>query len=176
MTTPTEPEPSAAPARPGFRRLLPVLALALVAVLMAGANGYVWYAVQRNAATETARQQGLAASRDAARLLFSYDYRSLAKDFSMGLSLTTGPFRQQYQDTTTKVVTDVAKKYHAVVQATVVQAGVVRADPSTVVTLVFVNQVTTSTRVTGQKVDLSRVRMTLDHVGGRWLVAKVEAL
>ena len=154
----------------------PVLALLLTTVLMAVAAGFVWFQVHRHDATETARRAGLEASRDAARVLFSYDYRTLAKDFSAGKAVTTGKFRAQYADTTTKVVTPVATEKKAVVKAEVVNAGVVRASTDEVVTIVFVNQVTTSSLQAGPKVDLSRVRMTLRHVGGRWLVATVDAL
>jgi Mce-associated membrane protein len=155
---------------------LPVVALLLMTVLMAAATAFLWLKVNEKDRTEDARRAGLEASRDAARLLFSYDYRTLDKDFSTGRALTTGEFRSQYDKTTTKVVADVAKQYKAVVKANVVSAGVVRATPSTVVTVVYVNQVTTSTRVTGEKVDLSRVRMTLQRSGGRWLVTAVNAL
>jgi Mce-associated membrane protein len=143
---------------------------------MAAATAYVWLQVRDHSRAETARRAGLEASRDAARLLFSYDYRTLDKDFSTGRALTTGAFRKEYEKTTSKVVSDVAKQYKAVVKANVVSAGVVRATPDTVVTVVYVNQVTTSTRVTGEKLDLSRVRMTLRHVGDRWLVDRVDAL
>jgi Mce-associated membrane protein len=163
--------------RRGRRRIgLPVVALLLMTALMAAATGYLWLQVRDHDRRESARRSGLEASRDAARLLFSYDYRTLDKDFATGRELTTGEFRKQYEKTTTKVVSDVAKQVKAVVKANVVSAGVVRATPDTVVTVVYVNQVTTSTRVTGEKLDLSRVRMTLRSVGGRWLVDRVDAL
>jgi Mce-associated membrane protein len=53
---------------------------------------------------------------------------------------------------------------------------VVRASANRVVVLLFVNQTTTSTRLDGPKVDLNRVRMTLDRVDGTWLVSDVDAL
>lgn len=159
------------------RRLsLPVLALMLVTLAVGIATGFLWLDVRENQQTEAARQAGLDASRDAARQLFSYDYRTLDKDFTTGRALTTGAFRTDYDKTTTKVVADVAKRYKAVVKANVINAGVVRASPDQVVTIVYVNQVTTSTQVTGEKVDLSRVRMTLVRSGDRWLVTKVDAL
>jgi Mce-associated membrane protein len=175
-TQPAAPSVLAALAHAAARIGVPAIALTLVTVLMAVATGFLWLQVQRHGEAESARKDGLAASRDAARLLFSYDYRTLDKDFSTGRALTTGAFREQYASTTTKLVTDVATQYKAVVQANVVQAGVIRATPSSVVTIVYVNQVTTSTRVTGDKVDLSRVKMTLTLVDNRWLVSKVEAL
>lgn len=155
---------------------LPVAALLLVTLGVGAATAFVWLDVQEKSQSESARRSGLDASRDAARQLFSYDYRTLDKNFSVGRALTTGGFRTDYDKTTTKVVADVAKRYKAVVKANVVNAGVVRASPDEVVTIVYVNQVTTSTQVTGEKVDLSRVRMTLVRSGGRWLVTKVDAL
>jgi Mce-associated membrane protein len=175
-------EPAAAPdviaphSPPSPWRSVPVLALLLTTVLMVVANGFVWYQVHQHSTVDDARRAGLEASRDAARVLLSYDYRTLSKDFSTGRSLTTGEFAKKYAETTTKVVTPVATKQKAVVKAEVVTAGVVRASTSTVVTIIYVNQVTTSSLSTAPKVDLSRVRMTLRHVGGRWLVSNVEAL
>ncbi|GAC1443256.1 MAG: hypothetical protein NVS3B26_08670 [Mycobacteriales bacterium] len=168
--------PARSPRATSPLRSAPVLALLLMTVLMAAATAVVWYQVNRHDATETARRQGLETSRDAARVLFSYDYRTLPKDFSAGLAITTGRFRAQYADTTSKVVTPVATAKRAVVKAEVVTAGVVRATPDTVVTIVYVNQVTTSSLQPGPKVDLSRVRMTVRDVGGQWLISNVEAL
>lgn len=153
-----------------------VLALLVTTLAMAVAAGLVWYQARQHDATEKARRAGLESSRDAARLLFSYDYRTLTKDFEAGKAITTGAFRKQYADTTTRLVTPVATEKKAVVKAEVVTAGVVRATPDLVVTIVYVNQVTTSSLTTGPKVDLSRVRMTLQRVNGRWLVSKVDAL
>ncbi|MEO6204899.1 MAG: hypothetical protein ABIO67_05895 [Mycobacteriales bacterium] len=164
------------PSRRWGRLRLPVIALVLVTLAVGVATAFVWLDVREKQQTEGARRTGLEASRDAARELFSYDYRTLDKDFSAGRALTTGAFRTDYEKTTTKVVADVAKRYKAVVTANVINAGVVRASPNEVVTIVYVNQVTTSTQVTGEKVDLSRVRMTVVRSGGRWLVTKVDAL
>lgn len=162
---------------PRRRRLTaPTIALLLTTVVMAIANGFIWYRVQQSNATENARRSGLEASRDAARVLFSYDYRQLDKDFAAGKALTTGAFAKQYAETTAKVVTPVATDKKAVVKAEVVTAGVVRATRTTVVTIVYVNQVTTSSLAQAPKVDLSRVRMTLTTVAGHWRVAKVDAL
>jgi Mce-associated membrane protein len=159
-----------------------VVALVLTTVLMALANGFVWYRVHQHSAADTARRAGLEASRDAARVLFSYDYRELDKDFAAGRRLTAnGPtkeerFKDQYAETTAKVVSAVAKEKKAVVKAEVVTAGVVSASPGKVVTIVYVNQVTTSSLAAAPKVDLSRVRMTMRKVDGHWLVSKVDAL
>ena len=69
-----------------------------------------------------------------------------------------------------------AEQYKVVVKAEVTAASVVRASDSQVVTLLFVDQTTTSTRLEGPKVDLNWVRMTLVEKDGKWLVSELDAL
>jgi Mce-associated membrane protein len=163
----------------GPRRGLAVLPLALLslgALLLAAGAVFLFLQVQQARATDEARQEALAASRDAARALFSYDHETLEQDFEKGIAFTTGDFREEYSETTQNVVKDVATRYQAVVSARVNEAGVISAGPDEVVVLVFLNQVTTSTRVEGEKIDQSRVRMRLVERGGDWLVDRVDAL
>lgn len=157
-------------------RWVPVAVLAVLVVLAAALAGTLFVQQRTSQQTETARDEGLTSSRAAARVLFSYDYRSLDKDFKAGLALTAGDFRNEYMRTTSTVVQPVAVQYKAVVRAEVVVAGVVSAKPHEATTIVFLNQTTTSTRVTGTKVDQSRVRMTVREIGGQWKVTAVTAL
>ncbi len=163
-------------AGPGRRLGLPVVLTAVLALLLLAAVAYLGWSLRQQQLTETARSQATAASREAARLLFSYDHAKLDEDFAKGLATTTGTFTEEYARTTKEVVAPVAKEYKAVVVADVVESAVIRAEPDQVTTLVFLNQATTSTRVTGQQVDQSRVRMTLVKRGDRWLVSAVKAL
>jgi Mce-associated membrane protein len=55
-------------------------------------------------------------------------------------------------------------------------ASVVSASADRAVILLFVNQVTTSTQVSGSRVDLNRVRMTLTRTADGWKVSAVDAL
>ena len=158
------------------RRLLPVLLVGLLALVLLAGTVALGLRLRAEQQTEQAREQAVAASRDAARLLFSYDHATLDDDFAKGLAVTTGEFRDEYSRTTKDVVAPVARQYKAVVQADVVESAVVEAEPDEVVTLVFLNQATTSTRVEGQQVDQSRVRMRLVERDGRWLVSEVKAL
>ena len=169
--TPEEPD---APASRGPSWPLVLLAAAVAALLVATALLAV--SLRRQSQTDRARQEALVAAKAAGAVLLSYDYRHLEADFARAKALTTGVFRGQYGDTTSKVVGPPALQYHAVVTAEVTMAGVVSAAPHAAVVLLFVNQTTTSTRVVGQKLDLNRVRLTMQETGGRWLVSKVEAL
>ena len=166
----------AAPAGRRSRAWLPLAALGAVVALLVGGTGYLAWQLRSEARAEEAREQATAAARDAARLLFSYDHETLEQDFEKGLSVTTGEFREQYQRTTSEVVSPVAEQYDAVVVAEVIEAAIVEASADRVTALVFLNQATTSTRVEGQQVDQSRVRMQLVREDGRWLVEGVGAL
>ncbi|TJZ57178.1 hypothetical protein FCH28_06955 [Streptomyces piniterrae] len=130
-----------------------------------------------------ARTEALAAAQKAAPAILSYDYRHLDKDFAAARSHITGDFEDKYRKTTTTVVAPTAKRYHGVVKATVAKpasgdpaASVVSASPDKVVVLLFMNQVTNSTQVSGSRVDLNRVRMTLQRTSDGWKVSAVDAL
>ncbi|MFF9805570.1 hypothetical protein ACF1G5_10610 [Streptomyces coeruleorubidus] len=177
------PQDRSEPGPGGRRRLLTlVLAVLLVAGLVAlAALGWQY---RDGRLTETARAEALAAAREAAPIVLSYDYRRLDKDFSRARAHLTGDFRDEYGKTTKTVVAPTAAKYHGVVKATVAAPGsggtpaasVVSASPDKVVVLLFVNQVTESTQVSGARVDQNRVRMTMDRTGDGWKVSALDAL
>ncbi|MDK1343767.1 hypothetical protein QNO09_10685 [Streptomyces sp. 378] len=177
------PQERSEPGPAGRRRLLTlVLAVLLVTGLVAlAALGWQY---RDGRLTETARTEALAAARKAAPIVLSYDYRRLDKDFSTARAHLTGDFRDEYGKTTKTVVAPTARKYHGVVKATVAAPGsggdpavsVVSASPDKVVVLLFVNQVTESTQVSGARVDQNRVRMTMDRTGDGWRVSAVDAL
>jgi Mce-associated membrane protein len=168
----------------GVRRAVvtAVLAVALIAVVAIGAVLTVQY---RDAIrTDHARTAAMAAAKREAPVIFSYDYRHLDQDFTKAEAFLTGSFRDQYAKTTQTVVKPTALQYHGVVKATVAQpadgsaaaVSVVSASPDQVVVLAFIDQSTTSTRVTGTQVDQNRVLLTLTHTSQGWLVSAVDAL
>jgi len=109
--------------------------------------------------------------------VLSYDHRRLDRDFAEAERLLTGPFAGDYAATSEKVVRPTAEQVRAVVTAEVAASAVVRAPSADrVVVLLFVDQTTTSTRLDGPKVDLNRVRMTMQRVGAEWKVAGIDAL
>ncbi|GGX31252.1 hypothetical protein [Streptomyces lomondensis] len=168
--------------RPWRRPLTLVLAVLLLAGLVAAAVLGRQYLDGRQAGQ--ARQQALAAARAAAPVVLSYDYRHLERDFARARTHLTGKFGDEYRRTTKAVVGPTARKYHGVVKATVAEpagggapaASVVSASADRAVVLLFVNQVTRSTQVTGSRVDLNRVRMTLTRTSEGWKVSAVDAL
>ncbi|MFE6174641.1 hypothetical protein [Streptomyces sp. NPDC056464] len=178
--TPQRPEK---PGKVGRRRLLTVLlGFLLVAGLVALAVLGWHYRDGRQ--TEAARTEAVAAARKAAPTILSYDHRHLDRDFAKARAHLTGGFSREYGKTTKTVVGPTAKKYRGVVKATIaapVSGGtpavsVVSASPDEVVVLLFVNQVTESTQVSGSRLDLNRVRMTMSHTTDGWKVSAVDAL
>ncbi|MGW2748768.1 hypothetical protein [Streptomyces sp. NPDC001450] len=183
------PEPEAdeqesAPGRPPRlpRLLTAALCLALAAALAVAA--VLAWQYRQGQQTARARAEALDTTRKAAPVVLSYDYRHLDRDFARARALLTGAFRDQYDKTTKTVVGSTARKYHGVVKAAVAAptdggapaVSVVSAAPDRVVVLLFVDQVTQSTQVSGSRLDLNRVRMTLTRTSGGWKVSAVDAL
>ncbi|MFD0435296.1 hypothetical protein [Streptomyces chartreusis] len=176
------PPKDEAEVHPRGRRLLTlVLGVLLLAALVATA--VLGWQYRDGSRTASARTQALAAAQKAAPLVLSYDYRHLDKDFARARAHLTGGFHTEYGKTTKAVVGPTAKKYRAVVKATIAApatgtpaASVVSASPDKVVVLLFINQVTESTQVSGARVDLNRVRMTMVRTDGGWKVSGVDAL
>ncbi|MFI9612356.1 hypothetical protein ACIHCM_11880 [Streptomyces sp. NPDC052023] len=159
--------------------VLSVLLLAGLLAVVALGQRY-----REGARDEQARVEALAAARKAAPVVLSYDHRHLDRDFAAARAHLTGAFRDEYGKTTRTVVGPTAAKYDGVVRATVARPGgggspaasVVSASADRAVVLLFVNQVTRSTQVTGSRVDLNRVRMTMTRTSGGWKVSAVDAL
>lgn len=187
------PEPSeesfeedAAPADGGQPRPRRLLTVVLGILLVAGlaAVGVLGWQYQDGRQAQSARAEALAAAQKAAPAVLSYDYRHLDRDFTAARTHLTGDFRDEYGKTTKTVVGPTAEKYRGVVKATVAApasgaapaASVVSASPDEVVVLIFVNQVTRSTQVSGSRVDLNRVRMTMSRTADGWKVSAVDAL
>jgi Mce-associated membrane protein len=150
------------------------LALSLVAVLLACALALV--TTRRDRSDVAAGSVALAAATKDAATILSYDYRHLPQDYAAATAVSTGSFRTDYQATTSKAVTPLATQTHAVVTAKVTTGGVVSSSSSRATILLFVDQTTTSNRLDAPKVDLNRVQLTLQKVGGRWLVSSLKAL
>ncbi|MFG2195895.1 hypothetical protein [Streptomyces sp. NPDC048639] len=180
------PDQDRGAARPRRERRYALLSagLALFVVAALAATAVLGLEYRDAGRTAGARTEALAAARKAAPEILSYDYRHLDRDFASAERHLTGPFREKYGKTTRTVVAPTAKRYHGVVKATVATpssgdapaASVVSASPDRVRVLLFMNQVTDSTQVSGPRLDLNRVRMTLQRTSQGWKVSAVDAL
>lgn len=112
-------------------------------------------------------------------LALGYDYRSLGKGLDKATALMTDDFGDEFRDTFAKSAARLARSKQAVTSATVRAAGLVDADADRATCLVYVDQALVSSATlkhpdTPVQVAQTRVRVTLRHVGDRWLVDGIE--
>lgn len=156
------------------RQVLVVLALA--ALVLSGAVFYLLNQVNDARAADEAGDEAVSSARAHAQDLLSYDYRSLDSDFQRGLAATTGGFHTQYQQTTSQLVRPQATQQKVIVQAAVMNAGLISTDGDSAQVLLFVDRVTTKAGQKKPTFNQDRVRMSMTKVNGKWLVSKLDAL
>jgi Mce-associated membrane protein len=140
-------------------------------VLAAAGVGYLWVLDSRADALDHARTGALRAAEAGIVPLLSYTGSSIDADLAEAQRYLTGDFRDEYTTLVRRVVAPVAKRDGIVTRAEVAAASVVSAERDRVVTLLFVTQTTQSTAVKEQRLDGSRLRVTLSEVDGRWLIS-----
>jgi Mce-associated membrane protein len=145
--------------------LLPGLAL-----LLAIAAAYLKDQVGLASESATARIESVAAAKESTIALLSYKPETAEKDLGAARDRTTGTFTDSYTQLTHDVVIPGAKQKHISAVAKVPAAASVSATPNHAVALVFIDQ--TVVMGADQPTDTaSSVRVTLDKIGGRWLIS-----
>jgi Mce-associated membrane protein len=170
-------EPDAADDEPPARgrrrirwsRLIAVLLPGLALVLASAAGFLKWQdASVRDAAL--ARAESVRAATDSTIALLSYRPDTVQKDLEAARGRLTGTFLDAYTKLTHDVVIPGAKQKQISAVATVPGAASKSATANHAVVLVFVNQ----TVIVGQDAptnSASSVRVTLDKIGGCWLIS-----
>jgi Mce-associated membrane protein len=142
----------------------------LIALVASAAAGYLLLSRDR---AETARQDALAAARQYAVDLTTYDFATVDADFQRFARHGTKAFRASYAET-------IAASEPAIVKAqtrslgTVVGAGLESYSHDRASVLLAVDQALRSATKPGATVDRSRLRMTLVRSGDGWLVSAVK--
>jgi Mce-associated membrane protein len=139
-------------------------------LLIAMAAGYLkWFdSTARN--SQRAGVESVRTATDDAIAMLSYRPDSVEKDATAALDRLTGPFKDHYSVLTTDFVIPESKQKRISSSATVKAAASVRASPDRAVVLLFVNQTVTVGNDPPSNTD-SNVRMTLDKIGGKWLIS-----
>jgi Mce-associated membrane protein len=185
--TPEEPteesadtgEPTSSGRRIDWPRVVAYGVLPALALLLAMGAGYLkWmdnsasYGVLDPASNSPA-SQSMQVAKDSTIAMLSYKPDSVEQQLNGARELLTGDFRDQYTSLINDVVIPGAKQKQISAVASVPAVASVSADPNRAVVLVFVNQ----TVVVGQDPPTdtaSSVRVTLDKVGDRWLIAQFD--
>ena len=180
--TADEASVSAEPEKPKRRiqwaRVFAFGVLPAVALLLAMGAGYLKWMdnsarVDDITNAESPARQAMQAAKDSTIALLSYKPDTVEQQLTAARDLLTGDFRDSYTSLTNDVVIPGAKQKQISAVATVPAMASASANSNHAVVLVFVNQ----TVVVGQDAPTdtaSSVRVTLDKVGGRWLISKFD--
>lgn len=156
--------------------------LLVVCLLLAAVVGYAWWRAQRVTGPSTAgavissvaaRDSGLRAAGPLTERVLSYGWQTFADDVAATRSVLAPGFRSEYLDTMAEVRAETVAN-EVTLEADAVATSVVSASDSRVVALVFVDQVTTAKGATKERVDASRVMVTVTRGGGDWRIAELE--
>ncbi len=157
----------------GVRRWVRLLAYgvlpALVLLLVVGTGYLKWFDGSTHAAqlgAVDARQAAI----DSTIAMLSYRPDTVDRDLGAAAGRLTGGFKDSYTKLVHDVVIPGSKQQQITAQATVPAAATVSASGHHAVVLVFADQTITIGHDTPSNT-ASRVRVTLDNVGGQWLIA-----
>jgi Mce-associated membrane protein len=166
-------QPSGAARHVGWSRALVCLVLPALALLLAAAAGFLKWQDGTAREAAAARTESVRAATDSTIALLSYKPDTVEKDLGAARSRLTGSFLNAYTSLTHDVVIPGAKQKQISAIATVPAAASTSATESHAVVLLFVNQ----SVIIGQDAPTSTassVRVTLDKVGGRWLISQFD--
>ncbi|MEU8897832.1 h domain protein [Nocardia sp. NPDC048505] len=156
----------------GTRGLIAAVAGVLVAaaLVVIGINGYRYWDDRR---AEQARGEVVDVAARSVSAMFTYDFNTVDKELPKAADALSPKFREDYLKLINQAIAPGAKDKQLTVRATTQAGGVVSAEPEHAVVLLFLNQVTTSKDSPQGTTSGSRVRVTLDKSGDRWLVDAV---
>lgn len=163
------------PRRVNPRRVVAYGVLPGVALLLAMAAGFLKWQDSSAWDADIARAQSVQAAKDATVALLSYRPDTIDKDVAAVRDRLTGGFAEVYSQVTRDVLIPSAKEQGISTVVNVPAAASVSTTRNTAVVLVFVDQTSTS-GASPPSQSTSSVRVTLDKVGDRWLVANFETI
>jgi Mce-associated membrane protein len=172
---PDEPETVEPKRRIDWSRVIAFGVLPGLALLLALGAGFLKWQDSSVRDSDIARRESVQAVKDSTVALLSYKPDTVEQQLVAARDLLTGEFRTYYTTLTNDTVIPMAKEQQISAVASVPAAGSVSADPNHAVVLAFVNQ----TVVVGANIptdNLSRVQVTLDKVGGRWLISQFQPI
>jgi len=144
--------------------------LPAMALVIAAAAGFLKWQDAWVRGSTVAGIESVAAAKDSTVALLSYQPDTVDKDLAAARDRLTGKFEGSYTQLVHDVVVPGAKKDHIAAVATVPAAASVSATPRHAVVLVFVDQTVTVGNDAPTETS-SIVRVTMDNIGGRWLIS-----
>ena len=176
-TSAGEPATDERPPRPRrrvrFSRVIAYGLLPALALLIASAAGYLKWQDATLREGRAAHPPSVQAAVDGTVALLSYRPETVDKDLEAAKSRLTGTFLDAYTSLTRDVVIPGAKQKQISATATVAAAALTSATATHAAVLVFIDQ-TVIVGKTAPTSTASSVRVTVDKIGGRWLISQFD--
>lgn len=153
--------------------------VAVLAVLVAGsgvASGLLATKASDDKASQQERDAATAAAKTEIQQILTYNYKTLSTDLARASADTTGQFSGEFSVMAGQMIGPQAKQQQTVTKAVVPVAAPVDSSGNQVTVLVFVDQSTTNKQQAKPQVNGSQLRVTMQKVNGRWLVAQFTAM
>jgi len=147
-----------------------IVVIAIVSSVLAAIFG--WKLHQRDD-VDAAAQHALSTAKSYAVTLTSIDSQHIDADYAHVLDGATGDFKTMYTQSSAQLKTMLVENKARSV-GKVVDASVQSASRDQVVVMLFVDQEITNSVSPDPRVDRSRILLTMQRVGGRWMAGKVE--
>ena len=170
-TASEDPQPGAG--NRSWRRRVVAGAIAAVTIGAVATAGYLGWLLWQQNQVSRAGEQAQAAAVQYAQILTSIDSAKVDENFDQVLDGATGEFKDMYSQSSVQLrqlLIDNKASAHGVVVDSAIQSE----SKDKVVVLLFVDQSVSNTSVPDPRIDRSRVKMTMEHVDGRWRASKVE--
>jgi Mce-associated membrane protein len=116
------------------------------------------------------RDSAVTAAKTYADDVATYNYETLSSDFGRVEAESTPGFRKSFEKSSAALA-KVLTEYKATATAVAIDAGVSSISSTQAVVLVFINQSVSNTAQKSTSSDESRVKVTLERSGGKWLLA-----
>lgn len=148
-----------------------IAAVVLVAVLAFA--GYAGWQLYQHHQVDVAAEQALAAAEEFALTLTTINPNAIDANITEVLDGSTGEFKNLYQQSSDQL-RQVLIDNQAAAQGVVIDSAVKSATKNRVEVVLFIDQVVANSTAPEPQLDRSRVVMTMEKVGDRWLAAKVD--
>ncbi|AEF38875.1 hypothetical protein [Hoyosella subflava] len=161
-------------------RAKPLLALAFTGLIaLSGVLGYLYWDTSRGeralAQAETLRIQAVSDASTYAELMGSYTYTDLEQSFSDVIAVSTPEFAEEYE-TVANELRDAVTESRGVSQGSAIHAAVQSVDENQATVLVFLNQEVTNVLRPEGGIEASRLVVSLERDGDRWLLSDVQPM
>ncbi|WP_067820031.1 hypothetical protein [Nocardia inohanensis] len=153
--------------------LIGAAVLLVASLTAAGVTGYLAWQERQS---ESARDDSVVVARRAVDGMFGYSYQSVDQQMAKVTDDMTPDFKQDWNKVVSENISKSAKEKELVVTANIQATGVLSASADKADVMVFLNQKSVGKDpATGSYIQ-SRLKVSLEKQGSRWLVADVNPI